>query len=233
MAFLPPNVTSLIQPMDQEVVQNIKRSYRSRLLQELLLNDRQTSSIIQKLKKINIKHAIEWVADAWNNVTARNLQKSWKNLWPNLTFETHIFELQKRDETRICLKLMRSLPSGTDLSESDFLEWESGDTQINKDELLSDQEIVDVVRTADCDVDSDVEEGEREIINDDEEISTPKISHGDAEKAFDCILQYIEQQTDLQADPSDMMFLRRARNFAFTKKGQSLKHQKKVTDFFK
>ena len=30
--FLPPNVTSLIQPMDQGVIENIKRRYRKRLM---------------------------------------------------------------------------------------------------------------------------------------------------------------------------------------------------------
>ena len=34
--FLPPNVGSLIQPMDQGVIENIKRRYRKRLLQFLI-----------------------------------------------------------------------------------------------------------------------------------------------------------------------------------------------------
>ena len=35
--FLPPNVTSLIQPMDQGVLESIKRRYRKKILEELVL----------------------------------------------------------------------------------------------------------------------------------------------------------------------------------------------------
>ena len=35
--FLPPSVTSLIQPMDQGVLESIKRRYKRKLLEELVL----------------------------------------------------------------------------------------------------------------------------------------------------------------------------------------------------
>ena len=34
--FLPPNITSLIQPMDQGVLESIKRHYRRKILEKLL-----------------------------------------------------------------------------------------------------------------------------------------------------------------------------------------------------
>ncbi|KOC71274.1 Jerky protein homolog-like, partial [Habropoda laboriosa] len=37
--FLPPNVTSLIQPMDQSVIETFKRNYRKILLRRLLFAD--------------------------------------------------------------------------------------------------------------------------------------------------------------------------------------------------
>ena len=37
--FLPPNVTSLIQPMDQGVLESLKRRYRKSLLRDILLQD--------------------------------------------------------------------------------------------------------------------------------------------------------------------------------------------------
>ena len=37
--FLPANVTSLIQPMDQGVLVAIKRRYKRKLLEELVLED--------------------------------------------------------------------------------------------------------------------------------------------------------------------------------------------------
>jgi len=37
--FFPPNVTSLIQPMDQGVIKKFKRIYRKQMLRRLLLNE--------------------------------------------------------------------------------------------------------------------------------------------------------------------------------------------------
>ena len=37
--FLPPNVTSLIQPMDQGVLESLKRRNKKKLLQRLLIED--------------------------------------------------------------------------------------------------------------------------------------------------------------------------------------------------
>jgi hypothetical protein len=37
--FLPPNVSSLLQPMDQGINECIKQLYRKKLLQKLLLAD--------------------------------------------------------------------------------------------------------------------------------------------------------------------------------------------------
>ena len=59
--FLPPNVTSLIQPMDQGVLEALKRRYRKSLLRDILLSDDEVD-IAQFLKAINMKHVIEKVA---------------------------------------------------------------------------------------------------------------------------------------------------------------------------
>ena len=37
--FLPPNITSLIQPMDQGVLECLKRHYKGSLLRDVLLSD--------------------------------------------------------------------------------------------------------------------------------------------------------------------------------------------------
>ena len=51
--FLPPNVTSILQPMDQGVLQNIKLNYRKMLLRTLI--EEQDCSVIENLKKSNHK----------------------------------------------------------------------------------------------------------------------------------------------------------------------------------
>ncbi|KAK9720951.1 DDE superfamily endonuclease [Popillia japonica] len=72
--YLPPNVTSLIQFMDQGVIQNFKYFHRASFLQGLINSDLR--------KRFNIKDAIFEMALAWNKVKPTTLQKSWRKLWP-------------------------------------------------------------------------------------------------------------------------------------------------------
>ena len=44
--YLPPNVTSLIQPMDQGVLAALKRRYKKKLPRKLLIEDDVGTSII-------------------------------------------------------------------------------------------------------------------------------------------------------------------------------------------
>lgn len=44
--FFPPNVTSLMQPMDQAVIEKFKGLYRKNLLKKMVLGDTQNLSVI-------------------------------------------------------------------------------------------------------------------------------------------------------------------------------------------
>jgi hypothetical protein len=56
--FLPPNVTAILQPMDQGVVKNLKRNYRKYLLQYLLNEQNGGGALLESIKKINLKEVI-------------------------------------------------------------------------------------------------------------------------------------------------------------------------------
>ena len=78
--FLPPNTTSLIQPMDQGPLRQMKTSYRRKLMQELVSDENRT--IIQAWKDYNIRNAVINLSEAWNkDVKAENIQKSWLKLY--------------------------------------------------------------------------------------------------------------------------------------------------------
>ena len=53
--FLPPNVTSLIQPMDQSVIETFKRFYRKQMLRKMLLSEDTEEPDSQNAIKINLK----------------------------------------------------------------------------------------------------------------------------------------------------------------------------------
>lgn len=80
--FLPPNVTSLIQPMDQGVLQALKRRYKKKLLRRLIIEDDRGVSVIDFLKTINMKTVADFIAEAWDEIQPSTLRKSWQKILP-------------------------------------------------------------------------------------------------------------------------------------------------------
>ncbi|GFS52135.1 jerky protein homolog-like [Trichonephila clavipes] len=64
--FLPPNVTLLLQPMDQGVLQKLKQIYRKQFLRTLIEDD--TVSLVAKIKQTNMKDVVYWSAESWENL---------------------------------------------------------------------------------------------------------------------------------------------------------------------
>ena len=79
--FLPANTTSLIQPMDQGVLYNLKRRYKRNLLEKMILYETIDSlPYDQFAKNLNIKDCIYSVANAWEQIQSSSLQKAWNKL---------------------------------------------------------------------------------------------------------------------------------------------------------
>ena len=75
--YLPPNVTSLIQPMDQGVLVTLKRLYKKNLLRRLLIEDENGVSVISFLKSVHMKVV---VAESWDKIEISTLSKSWRKI---------------------------------------------------------------------------------------------------------------------------------------------------------
>ena len=79
--FLPPNTTSLIQPMDQGVIANFKAYYLRRTFKQLLLAvDIQKDSILKFWKSFNIMNAIENIGESWNEVSSDCMRGVWNKI---------------------------------------------------------------------------------------------------------------------------------------------------------
>ena len=84
--FLPPNTTSLIQPMDQGVLESTKRRCRKELLRKLLLADTTTSAedpeltVVELWEKLNIKDVMFMIAKAWDDIPESTIRASWNKL---------------------------------------------------------------------------------------------------------------------------------------------------------
>ena len=80
--FLPLNVTALIQPMDQGVLSGIKRRYRRKILEDLVLKDADEMSVLDVLKSVHILHVIGLISSCWIEISPTTLRQSWRKIFP-------------------------------------------------------------------------------------------------------------------------------------------------------
>ena len=80
LTFLPPNTTSVLQPLDQGIIQNIKMLYRRKLLEHVLRQcDAYSSGSYSDIARcIDVHRAVDWLNQAMNGVKAETVQKCFK-----------------------------------------------------------------------------------------------------------------------------------------------------------
>lgn len=71
--FLPPNCTSILQPLDLGIIKNVKVHYRKRLVQRILINLR-----MNKPDPINVRQAAEMLTGAWWTVKPATIVNCWQ-----------------------------------------------------------------------------------------------------------------------------------------------------------
>jgi hypothetical protein len=231
--FLPPNITSIAQPMDQGVLEFLKKIYRKQLLSFILSNDEEDHMVM--LKKIDVLDVIRFVSEAWNQVEPITVIRSWRKLldhkatnecWGTINNfnETENFESSEGQEKVIdrdidteLLELLAEMPRCSEIVRGDINAWMDADDEHD----MTDNDIIDMVneeRTNDPDE------------NDDEEDETTGISHAEGHQAIVTTLAYMEQEGSMTL--AERIMLRRWRDSALKNK-LNFSKQKLVTDFFK
>jgi hypothetical protein len=78
LVFLPPNVTSIVQPLDSGIITIFKIQYKKKLLLWVLSQyDGVTLNDIRKVVP-NIKHAIMWSYEVWSELDAQIVKNCWR-----------------------------------------------------------------------------------------------------------------------------------------------------------
>jgi hypothetical protein len=78
-AYLPPNTTAKLQPLDQGIIESFKKQFRKLQMSYCLdlLNNKQIP-FQDALKQITVLDAIVWSMQAWQNVNTTTIQKCFK-----------------------------------------------------------------------------------------------------------------------------------------------------------
>ena len=78
IVFLPPNTTSVLQPLDLGIIQNFKTYYRKYLFRYVVAKIEECTSASEVTKSLTILNAIRWVAEAWKAVLPETVQKCFR-----------------------------------------------------------------------------------------------------------------------------------------------------------
>ena len=147
--YLPPNTTSLIQPMDQGVIHACKLAYRRNFMEEVLVveeteedTDVDTRGLrtLQAVKDYSIKNAIHNFADAWKSLKMSTLANAWKKLL--FDADVPVVDFTGFETSDFINNFRRA---GDEVSEENLEEWLNVDEGVDASQVLTDAEIVDSV----------------------------------------------------------------------------------------
>lgn len=218
--YLPPNVTALIQPMDQGVIANLKRHYRSSVLKNLVDMGGNLKEFFLN-NNFTILDAIYECVAAWGKIKPSTLTKSWRKILPDVSLDDDFQGFECDDDAAGLATLARSLPGGEKVSEEDIDEWLNIDRDLPAVEVLSDEEILR--RAQGIDSESGSEEEEEAVP------AGPKVNYATARQYVEGLLDFMDGEDD--STVCDLMVLRKIRA-SILKKENGAKKQKTMKDYF-
>ncbi|GAB0086706.1 LOW QUALITY PROTEIN: jerky protein homolog-like [Sergentomyia squamirostris] len=140
--YLPPNCTATVQPMDQHVLETLKRKYKRSFVKFLLRKLEDGDDLLEAVKNVDILKTIKWLAEAWDDVRSETIARSWKALLTETcTSDGEKSEQEaassQTEEFRELCGLMRFLPAAEELTETDIRQWCFDESvELNGDEII-------------------------------------------------------------------------------------------------
>ena len=190
--FLPTNLTSHLQPNDAGIIRNVKLYYQKGLTKHFprAIQD-------DKPMSINLREALCFIKDAWNDVKSQTINKCWE----------HTSIIARRDllnddpteigqaEEEVIREISEGLQNLTVIPNEHRMsvnEWLDIDRNEETGETLSDEAIIEIVQPPAI--------RENESGESDEEVENPPrtVTTRKATAALETLITYIEQHPRLQ-----------------------------------
>ena len=106
--FLPPNMTPLLQPTDQQVITNFKKLYTKALFQKCF-EATSTSDVTLKdfwKSHFNIAGAVFLIVVVWKEVSGRCLKSACRPLWPDTVAPRDFEGFQQLEEQPVVQEIV-------------------------------------------------------------------------------------------------------------------------------
>ena len=80
---MPPNTTSLLQPLDQGIIRCVKTSYTRQVFEKIraAIDAEPNLPVIDCRKSFTIADAINFIKAAMNELKPETVNACWKNMW--------------------------------------------------------------------------------------------------------------------------------------------------------
>ncbi|XP_012264382.2 jerky protein homolog-like [Athalia rosae] len=226
--FFPPNVTSIAKPMDQGVIETMKRLYRRNLMTNLI----DDSDLLSFWKSFNIKEAIYAVACAWNGVKSQIIERAFQKIMPatdDIEVQNDTSDISENTlSPEAFAAVFREVDGSADFEETEIHSWLQCDKSVSGHQVFTDEELAReaLQRLDSTSMESEAEDGSE--CGESLPTVTP-ITHREAGEAIRIVSDYFEQQTN--ATTVDVLNLKRMRQVIASNQSKSRK-QTKLTQFF-
>ncbi|GES82215.1 tigger transposable element-derived protein 6-like [Rhizophagus clarus] len=216
--FLPPNTTAHLQPMDAGIIKSFKAIYKQHYIRHIIhqfeanVNLKRYSNYCnfqfclnityfknsQYSNKINVKEAMEYVAQAWDSVKVETIVNCWQKteILPNNNDDVNgiqqaliaqeMVNQEDQEGVKLLLQQFSSLENISDESLGEINQYlEMIDLTIPTEQPLTDAEIVQLIME---------EENETPEMNDDDKEEHPVILMQEGFNSLKTWVQFFEEQ---------------------------------------
>ncbi|CAF1086653.1 unnamed protein product [Brachionus calyciflorus] len=201
ICFLPPNLTSVFQPMDAGIIRSFKSHYKKLVVQHYLT----TIETQKRLVVPSVKEAIYMIKSAWNSVSTSTIRNCFEHVnirqkeKINKNYEVLISEeenniknsvkflCEKIDLSEFTYKPSKSKENGDVITFEEFMDYEIG---VPSGETLSDEDIIELVSDKDssCDEKNEIDQ------------VVPLVSYKTLYESLNNITNYVEQKNCLNEE---------------------------------
>ncbi|CAB4381270.1 unnamed protein product [Rhizophagus irregularis] len=204
LAYLPPNTTAHLQPMDAGIIHSFKSKYKREFCMHLIRN------------KLNVKEAIDYIAEAWNSVSSTTIRNCWikTGILPSSDYvfddvdNLQNFEIDGLNDSDDEFDI-DCLPEADHLREF----FQMFDHEIPTEEHFTDEQIINLLQDEiNGDSEDDISDEEIQMISDKEGIN-----------ALKTFINYFEQQHDTEFNVNDLYIFRKYLRIVKYKEAKSKK----------
>lgn len=133
--FLPPNVSSLVQPMNQGIVEKLKKMYKKKFLNVMLVARNVKKSIPKLLELFEIPKLACLISEVWGDVTENDVKNAWRNIFPFCSDPEPEFDSQS------LLHMVAKIPKHNNITLEEINSWLHSDDTEQGWQVLNDQEL--------------------------------------------------------------------------------------------